>query len=53
MTAPAPVLPLSPVTRFLDALCRLAIHLLSVVEVQLEAELITATAANQQLKEGP
>ena len=51
MTAPAPVLPLSPVARFVDALYRLAIHLLSVIEVQLEAQLITATAANQRLKE--
>ncbi|MER6350572.1 hypothetical protein ABT186_01645 [Streptomyces sp. NPDC001634] len=53
MTAPLPSPYTTPLAgRLLDALARLAIRLLGLHEVQLEADLIVATAANQRLKEG-
>ena len=52
MTAPLPTAWTSPMAGLFNALVQLAIRLLDLRTVELEAELAAATAENQHLKEG-
>lgn len=52
MTAPLPSSYLPPTAGLFNAIVALAIRLLGLREIELEAQLAIATADNQRLKEG-